>query len=301
MIFKPMLARNTQIKEIRLPTLVSNKMEGVRAEFTPVGLRARSGKMFNNRSLELLFGHLSNYCREMNVYVEGEFYIHGLPFNDISSICRRADHPDTDTMELHIFDWYSEDKKAMPFDERLAIAQAICFNMGQSHIRVAHHWRAETHFGIERAYEEAIEQGYEGLCFKAPNAPYKKGRSTHFEQKFLRIKPDLTYDGLVVDIVERLENLVESVENEMGYMSKRQDKDQKAHTGMAAVAIVDCADFPDPVRVVLSKNLTDSDRYEIWNNQESYIGKHLRFYGIPVAGMNQPRCPRFDCWRTDLD
>ena len=75
----------------------------------------------------------------------------------------------------------------------------------------------------------------------------------------------------------------------------------KAHTGLAAVAVVKCIDFREPVRVTLSRGLTDGDRKQIWEDRESYIGKTLRFVGIPVPGMDLPRAPRFDAWRPDLD
>ena len=300
-MFKPMLATNTKIKQLRLPVLVSNKLEGVRGEFTPEGLRSRPMKKFNNRSLELFFADVSAYARANRITIEGEFYSHGLEFNEISSICRRANHPSTDLLQFHIFDVHDEDNHDRTFIERYEHICRIVSHIGKEHIVGIPQWQASSYPIIEEAYEEALEDGYEGLVFKAPMGIYKFGRSTHREGKFLRIKPDDTFDGIVLEIVERMENLVESKRNHLGYMSKTQDKNQKAHTGMAAVAITLCPDFPEPVRVVLSKNLTDQDRYEIWDQRTTYIGKHLRFFGIPVAGMDQPRCPRFDCWRTDLD
>ena len=300
-MFKPMLAVNTKIKDIRLPSMVSYKMEGVRGEFTPNGLFSRPMKKFNNRDLQFHFADLVTYAMVANLHIEGEFYVHGLEFNEISSICRRANHPDTDRLEVHLFDVHDDMRSNVPFLERHKQLHEIVTLLNKDHIKIVPQIIVDNHEYMHDLYTGALEEGYEGLVFKSPSAFYKYGRPTHREQKFLRIKPDCTFDGVVLDIVERLENLVESVPNELGYMSKTQDKDQKGHTDMAAVAIVQCDDFPDPVRVVLSKNLTDQDRYYIWSHRETYIGKHLRFFGIPVAGMNQPRCPRFDCWRTDLD
>jgi DNA ligase-1 len=300
-MFKPMLASNTKINELRLPIMVSYKLEGVRGEFTPNGLFARSFKKFNNRSLELYFARLSSYCRDTGIYIEGEFYLHGMPFNDISSICRRAHHPDTDQLELYVFDFFDPADPKQEFASRIESIQAVVNHISVPQVKAIPQVHVGARSLVEEMYETALEDGYEGLVFKSPKGVYKFGRCSHREHKFLRIKPDNTYDGVVTEIVERMENLVESKRNHLGYMSKTQNKDMKGHTGMAAVAIVECPDFADDVRVVLSKNLTDDDRAEIWSNRESYIGKHLRFFGIPVPGMNQPRCPRFDCWRTDLD
>lgn len=300
--FAPMTAKNTAIKDLRLPVMISNKLEGVRGEFTPEGLKTRPFKKFNNKNLELFFAEVSLYCKKHKVYLEGEFYKHGMVFSDISSICRRGNHPDTDQLEFHVFDFYAEHMSDMKFKYRYNMLCNIVKKIHLPFVKVAHQITITTSKDVIQAYyEDALVAGYEGLCFKDPEGTYKFGRSTHREQKFLRIKPEDTFDGKVIDIVERMENLVESVPNELGYMSKYQDKDQKAPTGMAAVAITECADFEEPVRVTLSRNLTDADRYEIWGNRESYIGNHLRFVGLPVAGMNQPRAPRFDAWRPDLD
>jgi hypothetical protein len=299
-MFKPMLAKNIAIKDIQLPVFVSTKLEGVRGEFTPDGLKTRPMKKFNNRNLELFFGEVSNYVRKYNIYIEGEFYKHGLEFNEISSICRRAEHPDTDTLEFHIFDIYMPEFANASFAIRLEMMQTLVEQINHKSVKVCYQSLIYEFDTIQNMYEIAIDSNYEGLCFKSPRESYKHGRST-LDQQFTRIKQDNTYDGVVLDIVERMENLVESKPNELGMMSKTQDKDLKAPTGLAAVAVTSCEDFPEPVRVVLSKNLSDNDREEIWANREDYIGKNLRFYGIPVLGMNQPRCPRFDTWRTDLD
>ena len=299
-MFKPMLAKNIAIQDIELPVFVSTKLEGVRGEFTPDGLKTRPMKKFNNKNLELFFGKVSSYARKYNMYIEGELYKHGLEFNEISSICRRAEHPDTDTLEFHIFDIYMPDFIDANFGQRSEMIKTLVQDINDQSIKLCYQSLISSHDTIQNMYEIAIDSNYEGLCFKSPFEIYKHGRST-LDQQFSRIKQDNTYDGIVLDIVERMENLVESKPNELGMMSKTQNKDLKASTGLAAVAITICEDFPEPVRVVLSKNLSDNDRKEIWDNREEYIGKNLRFYGIPVLGMNQPRCPRFDTWRTDLD
>lgn len=299
-MFKPMLATNTKIRDLRLPVMTSLKLEGVRGEFTPDGLRTRPMKKFNNRWLEVHFKELALYCKFHKIHLQGEIYIHGRVFSDISSICRRAEHPETGDLEIFIFDMWDPAKPHQPFIDRyIRLCDAINA-IDRNHIKVAHQHIMEDYPSIEKMYENAIIDEYEGLCFKDPNAAYKHGRSTKNEQKFLRLKPENTYDGIVLEIVERFENLVESQYNELGYLSKTQDKDMKAHTGMAAVAVTKCPDFDEPIRVTLSRGLTDADRADIWDSRDDYIGKHIRFVGIPVAGM-LPRAPRFDAWRTDLD
>lgn len=299
-MFKPMLAKNTEIEDLRLPVYVSPKLEGVRAVFTPDGLKTRPMKKFGNPWVEYKFKTLSDFCQTHGVYVEGELYCHKMEFGEISSRTRRRHHPETDDLVLFVFDYWDPKFNDQKFEHRiLAMSNAVRM-CGHSDIRLAEQFLFEKHVDIVKYYVDIIGAGFEGLVFKDPKGTYKHGRSTNREQKFLRIKPETTYDGIVLEIVERMENLVPSEVNELGYLSKKQDKDMKAHTGMAAVAVVQCNDFDEPIRVTLSRGLSDMDRAEIWSNRDSYIGKHLRFVGLPVPGM-LPRAPRFDAWRTDLD
>lgn len=299
-MFKPMLAVNTKVNKVKLPAIGSLKLEGVRAELTPDGLKTRPMKRFGNDWIEVKFAKLLEYCKDNDVYLEGEFYIHGMKFNEISSICRRKHHEDTDKIELHLFDGYFPTIPSAGFADRSRIIHDILSEDDYDNVVAIEQVVHNCHKSIESSYSYAIENGYEGYVLKSPTGSYKTGRSTHKEQKFLRIKQENTYDGVVIDIIERFENLVPSELNELGYMSKTQDKDMKGPTGMAAVAVTMCSDFEGEIRVTLSRGLTDQDRAEIWDNRQDLIGKHIRFVGIPVEGM-LPRAPRFDAWRTDLD
>ena len=307
MIWKPMLATNAIIDKIKFPIYSSLKLEGVRGEFTPAGLFTRPLKRFNNKYLEKKFEKLIDFCNKMDVVIEGEFYKHGMDFSSISSICRRAGHPEFTQLEFHIFDMYSPSDDLHSFETRYENLKKLNGILGDDVIiidQVLHNSKEE----VIEFYENALSDGYEGWVGKKPNSAYKKGRSTVNEGIYLRLKPEDTFDGVVIEIIERLENLCESEENELGLMSKRQDKDMKASTGLAAVALVDCKLFNKPVRVSLTRGILDytdtkksPSRASIFRNKASFIGRNIRFVGFTIKGMDLPRSPRFDDWRTDLD
>lgn len=306
--FKPMLAKNAILDKIVFPIVSSKKLEGVRGEFTPGGLFTRPMKRFNNKLLEEKFQTLSVYCAHQGLVVEGEFYKHGMPFNEISSRCRRGGHTGVSELEFHIFDVYSEDMPHMGFQSRVSIYRDLIRAVGLDCLVPV---EQTLHLNVEQVidyYENAVNNGYEGWVGKAPSAPYKLGRSTVNEGFFIRLKPEDTFDGVVLEIIEMQENLCESTTNELGYASKKQDKDMKEGKGLAAVALVQCAEFSKPVRVSLSRGIKDYEdtnkspsRATIFLNQEMFIGKHIRFVGFKIAGMELPRSPRFDDWRADLD
>jgi len=306
--FKPMLACNINIADVKLPMMGSLKMEGVRAEFTPDGLYTRPLKRFNNSWVEIHFAPIAEYCRANSVYMEGEIYIHGKDFSTISSICRRSAHPDTGSLQVHIFDMYTPHLPFEPFSERFNKLVKIVEEIDDNSIFFAPQFDMQSHEHIAESYQSALDDGFEGFVLKSPTGRYKKGRGTKNEQIFARLKPEETFDGIVVDIIERKENLCESEINELGRLSKRQDKSKKASTGLAAVAVVQSNEFSKPVRVSLTRGIKDysetsasASRAEIWQNKDDYIGKNIRFVGFRIAGMELPRSPRFDAWRTDLD
>ena len=307
MNWKPMLATNAKIEKMQFPILSSKKLEGVRGEFTPDGLLTRPMKRFNNKLLEVRFMEILEYCKEYNVTIEGEFYKHGMTFSEISSICRRANHVDTDLLEFHVFDMFSADVD-LKFKTRVSAYECAVKGIGESFVKACPQHLHATKEEVIEFYEQCIEDGYEGWVGKDPMGYYKAGRSTVNEGKYIRLKPEDTFDGVVIDIIERFENLCESEENELGYMSKKQDKDMKGSTGLAAVAIVESKGFNKPIRVSLSRGILDyqdtkksRSRAYIFANKGDFIGKNIRFVGFTISGMELPRSPRFDDWRTDLD
>tara|TARA_R110000744_G_C19371578_1_gene562708 strand:- start:10212 stop:11144 length:933 start_codon:yes stop_codon:yes gene_type:complete len=309
MSWKPMLATNANLDKLVLPKLGSVKLEGVRGEFTPNGLFTRPLKRFNNGMLlSEKFIELILYCSENDIIVEGEFYKHGMPFNEISSICRRKGHQGVDKLEFHIFDIYISGMQTTRFDKRCVLMENIMKSISSKSIKLIPQIFHETKEEIVEHYERALTQGYEGWVLKDPDGVYKKGRSTVLEGTYLRLKPEDTFDGKVIEIIERFENLCDSEVNELGQLKKRQDKDMKASTGLAAVALVECKGFNKPIRVSLSRGILDytdtkksPSRASIFRNRASFIGRNIRFVGFTIKGMDLPRSPRFDDWRTDLD
>lgn len=304
MQFKPMLAATIEPSEIKHEMMVSVKLEGVRGELLNGSLVTRALKPFNNPLLTQKYAQAAALCQNWGIVLEGEFYKHGLTFKEIDSFCRNSKKTEDIGLEFHIFDCFIPSKADLPFEKRYehycwAVKQLNL--MGYPEIKSVVQNRTSNAVQIQNIYETAVEAGYEGWVGKRVDAPYKLGRSTKNQGYFVRGKPEETYDGVVLQINERMENLCESEVNELGYLKKKQDKDAKAHTGMAQTALVMCPNLPKPIKVVLSKGLTDQDRIEIWNNRSNHIGKCLKFTAMPVKGQELPRSPRFLDWRGDIE
>lgn len=311
MPFNPMLATNLDPSKFKGPYLASLKLEGVRGAFYgDMGLLSRQLKYFRCQQMNEHFADVAIWCQENGITLEGEFYNHGWEFTRIDSATDRTNNPDGALLEFWIHDAQYVDGRAMTFEERYELMRCACGKLhalGYMHVRLCEQWPITTLDEALRAYQYAIDNRYEGLVLKDPKQVYKNGRSTVKSGHFLRLKPEDPYDAFILDIVERKENLCESKVNELGYLKKAQDKDMKASTGLAAVAVCYCPAEDRVIRVSLTRGLKDYEdteagpsRRKFWEQRDQYIGKVCKFVGIPVKGM-APRSPRWDSFRTDLE
>lgn len=305
--FKPMLAENVKPEQVIPGSLGSLKLEGVRGVFTPwEGLLSRSLKPVAN---ELIYQRpevalIEQFCERHSIVLEGEWYVHGWPFSRIDSCLRGNGNIDVNQLEFHVFDCFVEAEPDAPFEKRYGFYQWAVTTLkaeGCGIIEAVEQRPMHDPDAIRNAYCWAIENGYEGFVLKKADGAYKFGRSTVKQGLFTRIKPEDPFDGVVVKIIERQNNLLESEINELGYQYKRQDKDAKQGAGMAQSAIVYTPALGKFHKVSLTRGLTDVDRIRIWEDANYYEGKCLSWVGIPVPGQDIPRSPRFDKWREDLE
>lgn len=308
-VYNPMLASNVKPEDVQIGSMLSIKLEGVRGQCYPDGLLTRQLKPFPTRQLYELMEPVEKFCSLYGVSLEGEFYVHGWPFDRIQSATRAEDNTDALLLEFHVFDCYVDEKPGATFKERYEYYRWAVQVLNANGVHFIHAvTQNEVNFTEEviATYEQALENGYEGIVVKG-DAPYKFGRSTLKQGFFLRSKPDDPYDGVIIDIVERQNNLLESEVNELGYQYKRQDKDAKAGAGIAQTAVVYCPALGTTCRVSLTKGLQDyqdtangPSRQRFWEERDTFIGQVMKFTGIPVKGQ-KPRSPRFHSLRYDLE
>lgn len=310
--FKPLLAVNSRPEDVKKPSYGSIKYEGVRGVVRPDGLVARSLKPFANTEIYNvpMIVTLEAFCKENNVTLEGEFYLHGVPFRELQTWTGEDLNPSVHRLEFMVFDAYRDDTPDATFETRYNWYQYACSQMQLFHpgIKPVHQQLlVDPVTELTSVYAWAIENGYEGVCVKARDAKYKHGRSTLLQGIFTRMKPEKDYDCVVLQIIERQHNLLESEVNELGQLKKRQDKDMKAGAGIAQTALVYTPSLDMVHKVSLTRNIKDHEetkhsesREWLWENRDKVVGRCMRFVGIPVPGNDVPRSPRFDAWRGDL-
>lgn len=116
-----MLAKNIDYKKIIYPVIVTEKLDGVPADFYAtadgeVHVRTRQGEPLYSvdHIKDWLFGLLYPHH-----HVIGELYVQGLPFKDIGGLVR-AERPAPE-LTLNVFDYYHEGKEWMTYGDRLRL------------------------------------------------------------------------------------------------------------------------------------------------------------------------------------
>jgi DNA ligase-1 len=123
-----------------------------------------------------------------DIELDGELYVHGIPFESVHSIVGRTVnlHPRYQDMEYHIFDIVDP---SLPQWERFKVLMAL--PKMRPGLRIVPMRTAEDLEGILKAYDEFIDLEYEGIIVRHIDAAYIRRRST-FIMKF-KPKQEDTY------------------------------------------------------------------------------------------------------------
>lgn len=149
-----------------------------------------------------------------------------------------------------------------------------------------------------RVFEaNCLEQGYEGVIVRDPDAPYKQGRSTVNEGYLLKVKTFLDDEAVIVGFEERMANLNEATISETGRTKRSSHKANKVGRGDLGALIVEWKGF----QFNIGTGFTDAEREAIWDNREKYHGKLVKFKYFPVGGYDSPRHPVYCGMRNPID
>jgi DNA ligase-1 len=292
--FKPMLAVNADRDKIKYPCLYSNKLDGIRCIFKDGKMLARSLKPITSDTLQDRFQNLKDLTADGNLILDGELYSHGMPFTEISHFVRKSDADVPKSVRFNCFDIISNDNYDTEYCDRRILFDIIS---DEDNVVILKQKELNNEEELDKAFEKVLKDGYEGLILRSANGPYKCGRSTANEGYLLKIKPFLSFDAKIIDVIERMENLNESQKNELGRSFKRNTKEDKKGTGIAAVFKVMYKGVEGGVTITGDEDF----RKEIWDNRESYIDRMIEYKAMVVGMKDFPRHANFMRFREDRD
>jgi len=298
MITRPMLAtkiKPEQYGSLKFPILMSPKLDGIRC------------LKVNGRCLSRKFKPIrNNYVRnwiEKNLPdgVDGELFVRGKKFNDITSgIMSEDGFPD---FYFALFD-YVKDNLGTTYPTRYEnLVDLVRSNIERydNKVIVVIHDVINDIEGLKKYEQWAIDQGYEGAMIRSMNGPYKNGRSTLREGYLLKVKRISDSEAVIIGFEEGIHNENPESLNELGYTKRSHEQDGVVMADTLGSFQVRDIKHGWEFSLGTGDGLTQELRKEIWDHQDKYKGKIVKYKYQPYGMVDKPRFPVWLGFRDESD
>lgn len=284
--FKPLLASPADLNTLRLPKLLSPKLDGIRCLIS-------NGVAFSRNLKPIPNEYIQSLVRKQAVALDGldgELVV-GDPtdpkcFNvSTSGVMRRDGQPD---FKFHAFDRVGSGSYVGRFNQHMWLPEFAV---------VVPQTVVTSQEELDRLENEYVSQGYEGVMLRDPDSKYKLGRSTAREQILLKVKRFEDCELKVVGFAERMHNGNEATTNLLGATERSSHKENMVGRGDLGALVCQYGD--DTVNV--GSGFDDAQRAEIWANQSAYLGKWAKVKHQPSGAKDKLRFPVFIGFRDAAD
>lgn len=283
--FKPMLADDANLGNLKFPLLVSPKLDGVRATSLDGVLRTRSLKLLPNRSVNDKFNILAPLDGEL---ILGEPTSPSVFRDTMKAVMSHSG--DIQDLRYYVFDLVSDDR----FVDRLDKSTHYCNNSSIIHLP---HKFVETEDELYYLEDAALSHGYEGLMLRDPEGAYKFGRATAREGTLLKLKRRKTSEAIIIGFVEQMHNANEAKMDNLGYTERSSHQANLVPTGVLGALVVRDAG----VEFNVGTGFTAEDRASIWRKRHELIGSLITYEYLPIGIKDKPRHPVFKGFRMKED
>ena len=247
----------------RPPFIVQPKYDGIRcrAVSTQAGyilLSSEENPIFSVPHINIA---LNNW--QPGTELDGELYCHNMSFEEIVSRTSRTTnlHSDYESIQYHIFD-------EVVGGSQIERTTHISEYQVKYPLVISPFWLCNNLEEILKAYDEILNQGYEGIIVRNIDAPYERKRST-WVMKFKPKKED-TYE--IIGFTEEI------------------DKDGSPKDSLGALV---CSSG-DGKTFNVGTGFTSEQRKHLWEGQDFLRGAKARVkYQHITSGNKVPRFPVF--------
>jgi len=283
---RPMRAvkvKNSDLYKIKFPVWASPKFDGIRGIVKDGVVLSNTLTPIPNKYIQdqLGWGAFNG--------LDGELVVRESEFNLTSSGVMSEDgKPD---FEFQVFDLW--DKPTWDFERRFNYLTLKLVSIDPTHIKVC---RQELCYTVEEllAFEvECLEAGFEGICFRGVNAPYKYGRGTLNDGCLYKRKPFEDGEAMIIGFEEQLENTNEAELDARGLSKRSSHKENKIGKGTLGKLLCTSTEFGD-IKIGTGTGLTKELRQFIWDNQGLFIDKFCTYKFQRHGTLNKPRIAILD-------
>jgi DNA ligase-1 len=296
MITRPMLASNVEnINELNWPMIATPKVDGIRCLNPDGRILSRSFKPIPNNHIRTT---LEKY---LPVGADGELFSSSSFQKVTSDVMSRNGKPD---FVFWMFDFVSDGNLELSYAERLLAMmkwyQTVSIET-KKYVRILPFKILFSAEELKKYEAKVLDEGYEGVCLRTPESPYKCGRATWREKWLLKLKVFLDSEAEVIGFEEQYTNQNDLEINELGLLTRSEKKEGMLPTYRLGKFL--CRDIHTGIEFKCGngQGLTRELREEIWENQDVYIGKIFKYKHQPHGVVEKPRIPIWMGFRDPKD
>lgn len=282
-LFKIMKGDPVEKEHLRYPLYAFPKYNGFRGYVKDCVVYTASNKPFKNRAMQKAFG------RPEYEGLDGEFVV-GDPWdgdnslNRTSSVVTRIDGDIAD-LKFYVFDCIDHLNDPFKFRYRRAFEKCNSNNV------IAAAFAIVNNFEELCAYEaERVNQGWEGVITRDPNAPYKCGRSTAKQAWMGKLKQFSDAEFKIVGFEERMHNGNEATISETGHTKRSTAKAGKTGRGDLGALILETK---EGCRFGCGTGFNDAQRANYWAVRDQLIGQFAKVKFHETGTKDVPLLPVF--------
>jgi len=149
---------------------------------------------------------------------------------------------------------------------------------------------------------ECLALGYEGVMLRAPDGPYKYGRSTLREGWLLKLKRFEDSEAVVIGYVALNRNLNPAQVSELGLTKRSHAQAGKVATEL--LGALKCVDLVTAAEFEIGTGFTEAQRIAFWRERDFLIDRVVKYKHFAASGVKTaPRFPVWLGWRSagDMD
>lgn len=292
-MFKPTLAVAADFSKISYPVYASPKLDGIRCSIVNGKALTRTLKAVPNKHISEALSH-SHFNG-----LDGELIV-GDPTSKTcytDSVSNIMAFDKTPNFTYYVFDLHNVDS---PYSSRFLDLIARLGSMPNAPFICVLEQNL-VHNEVELlAYEtEKVEEGYEGVILRHPDAPYKFGRSTVKEGYLLKVKRFEDSEAEIIGFEEEMFNGNVAETNELGRTKRSTHAAGLVGKGTLGAFLV--RDRITGVEFSIGTGLTALERKSHWLNRDTSLGGIVRYKFFPVGVKDRPRHPVFTGFRDVRD
>jgi len=166
---------------------------------------------------------------------------------------------------------------------------------GGSNVEYVKQYTISTHQEIQDFYDEAVDNGEEGIVIVRKDAKYKFGRHTMNSGQIFKMKEDkLEFDAMILSVEEATESREGAAKtvNELGRSKTSQLKEDRVPSGIAKgfkVRMEDGREF-----TVSLNGFNTEEKRQLLQNPTDFVGEWIRFTAMaPTKPGGMPRQARY--------